>query len=87
MQISVFPAALRIDSKANALRFYDCVKHTILIEMESGWRLRIEPGNLISPISLHDIRTGVATFVPNLRDDDGSIAYRYRKYINAFLRY
>ena len=87
MQISVFPASLRVDSKANALRFYDCVKHIILIETEPGWRLRIEPGNLISEVSLHDIRTGVATFVPNLRDDDGSIAYRYRKYINAYLRY
>ena len=63
------------------------MKHTILIQMEDGWVLRIEPDNLISQISLHDIRTGVATFIPNLRDDDGSIAYRYRKYINAYLRY
>lgn len=86
MQLSVFPGSLRIDSHANALRFYSCVKHTILIDMGDGWKLRIEPGNLISPVSYHDIRTGVAQFVPNLKDEDGMIAYRYRKYINAWLR-
>lgn len=86
MQISVFPSSLRIDSKANALRFYSCVKHTILIDMCNGFKLRIEPGNLISPVSYHDIRTGVAQFVPNLKDEDGKIAYQYRKYINAWLR-
>ena len=86
MLISCFPASLRIDSHANALRFYQCVKHTILIDLKPGWKLRVEPGNLISTVSVEDIRNGYATFVPNLYDEDGKIAYRYRKYINAYLR-
>ena len=85
MQISVFPAVLRVTSKEKALKFYSCVKHCILVPADDDFYVRVEPGNLISLVSKADVQSGAATFVPALCDDNGDIAYRYRKYINAWL--
>lgn len=86
MKISVFRASLRVTSKATALEFYNCVKHTILIPCDKDFYVRVEPGNHISLVSKSAVNTGVAPFVPALSDPTGEIAYRYRKYINAYLR-
>lgn len=85
MIISVFRSSLRIRSKANALEFYDCVKHCMTIPYCDEYVIRVEPNNLISVVSKEDIKNGFAWAVPNLKDEDGSIAYSYRKYINAWL--
>ena len=85
MIISVFRANLRIRSKANALEFYDGVKHCMTIPYCDGYVIRVEPNKLIGVVSKEDIAKGRAWAVPNLKDEDGSIAYHYRKYINAWL--
>ena len=85
MQISVFPAALRITSKETAIQFYKCVKHVLLIPVDADYYVRVEPNYCISLVSCEDVRNGAAVFVPSLHDPDGTIAYRYRKHINAWL--
>lgn len=85
MQISVFRGSLRIVSKAAALEFYSCVKQIHLIPADGDMLIRVEPGCLISMVSRKDVQTGQAVWVPNLEDSDGSICYRWRKYINAWL--
>lgn len=86
MGISVFRANLRVTSKATALEFYNCVKHVILLPVDDEFFVRVEPNRCISLVSKADIKSGAAVFVPSMRDDTGEIAYRHRKYINAFLR-
>ena len=85
MQISVFPAKLRVTSKETAVQFYNCVKHVILMPVDADYYIRVEPGCLISLVSCEDVRNGAAVFVPNMHDPDGTLAYRYRKHINAWL--
>lgn len=85
MIITVYPANLRVRSKADALKFYGCIKHCITIPYMDDMVIRVEPNNLIGIVSKSDIRNGIAWAVPNFKDEDGSIAYRYRKYINAWL--
>lgn len=86
MVVSIFRADLRVTSKAKALEFYEGIKGVVLIPHAPGYFIRVEPGKLIGYVSREDIKKGIATLVPNLRDDDGAIAYQYRKYINAYLR-
>lgn len=86
MTITMFHrASLRITSKATALEFYEGVRDTACIPCEGEWLIRVEPGNLIGFITKEDLRAGRAWATPNLHDPDGAIAYRYRKYINAYL--
>ena len=85
MLISVFPGSLRIDSLANALRFYSCVKHCIIIPYTNDLVLRIEPDNCFTVIPKHAIRKGEAWMIPSIKDEDGRLAYKYRRYINAWL--
>lgn len=77
---------LVIESKETALEFYKGIKHCILIPSTPSLLIRVEPGNLIGFISEEEAQNGKARFIPNFRDDDGSIAYRHRRYINAYLR-
>ena len=84
--VSLFRSDLVIRSRETALEFYKGVKSCILIPYTEDMVIRVEPGNLIGIVSKEDVSNGYATFVPNLRDDDGGIAYRYRKYINAYLK-
>ena len=81
----VFKADLRVTSKTKALEFYKGVKHVILIPVDQEDSLRIEPGQHISIVPNKSIRNGSAPFVPSFYDEDGSLAYRNRKYINAYL--
>ena len=81
----VFKANLRVTSKATALEFYKGVKSVILIPMDQKDSIRVEPGQNISLVANTDIHNGIAPFVPSLRDEDGTLAYRNRKYINAYL--
>jgi len=85
MLISTFPSSLRITSKKTALDFYKCVKHCFVIPYNDAYVLRIEPDNCFSVISKETIRRGNAWMVPSFRDQDGKLAYNYRKYINAWL--
>ena len=85
MQISVFPAALRVISKETAVKFYNCIKHVTLIPLDADYSIRVEPGCHISLVSCEDVRTGAAVFVPSMYDPDGTLAYRYRKHINFWL--
>ena len=78
--------SLVVKDKATAQEFYKGIKACILIPCEEDTLIRVEPDNLIGFISKDDIKTGAATFIPNFYDEDGSIAYKYRKYINAYLR-
>ena len=85
--LNVFPCDLRITSKETAVRFYKCIKSGILIPI--NYRrdyLRVEPDNCISVVSKVDVVNGNAWMIPSIQDLDGTIAYRYRKVINAYLR-
>lgn len=81
----VFKADLRVTSKATALEFYKGVKSVILIPVDQQDTLRVEPGQHISLVPKESTRNGTAPFVPSFYDEDGSLAYRNRKYINAYL--
>jgi hypothetical protein len=85
MQISVFPGSLRITSKKSALEFYKCVKHCMVIPYTDEYVLRIEPDNCFTVISKYSIQKGEAWMIPSFKDQDGKLAYNYRKYINAWL--
>ena len=78
---------LRIRSKADALKFYEGVKACTLIPYtkDGVLVLRVEPNNCISVVSKIAISHGDAWMWPSTHDTDGSIAYRYRKVINAYL--
>lgn len=77
---------LIINSKATAQEFYKGVKSCILIPYIEDMMIRIEPDNLIGFVSKEAIKNGIAPFIPNIHDKDGSIAYQHRKHINAYLR-
>ena len=81
----VFKADLRIVSKETALEFYKGVKSVILIPFSEEQKIRVEPGQHISIITTASIYDGSAVFTPSLYDEDGTIAYHYRKYINQYL--
>ena len=85
MVSGIFKADLRVTSKEKALEFYKGVKNVILISCGREQRIRVEPGQHISIVSTESIKNGTAPFIPALYDEDGSIAYRYRKYINDYL--
>jgi hypothetical protein len=82
----VYPSDLRIRSKADALKFYDCVKACHIIPYNDTYELRIEPNRCFSVISKQAIADGTAWMHPSTYDEDGTLAYNYRKYINADLR-
>lgn len=94
MVLSVFRGDLQITDREKALEFYRCVKSVILIpagvyrDTDSTIRIfiRVEPGCLISRITSDEIEKGTACFTPSLYDPYGNICYRWRKYINAWLR-
>ena len=79
-------SGLVVNSKETAQEFYKGIKSCILIPHEEDMLIRVEPNNLIGFVSKADVKNGAATFVPNFHDEDGSIAYRHRKYINAYLK-
>ena len=79
-------AGLIIKSRETAQEFYKGVKACILIPYIDGHYIRVEPDNLIRFVSKEDVKNGTAAFIPNFHDEDGSMAYQYRKYINAYLR-
>jgi len=82
----VFHSDLRIRSKADALKFYDCIKACTLIPYNDTYKLRIEPNRCFSVISKQSIADGTAWMHPSNYDEDGTFAYNYRKYINAYLK-
>ena len=82
----VYPSDLCIRSKADALKFYDCVKACTLIPYNKDYYLRIEPNMCFTVIGRKTVAEGNAWMVPSVCDDDGTLAYNYRKYINAYLR-
>ena len=81
----VFRSDLRVTSKGKALEFYKGVKSVILIPVDQEDTLRVEPGQHISIVPKESIRNGTTPFVPSFYDEDGSLAYRNRKHINAYL--
>ena len=86
MKLSCFRSDLRITSKESALEFYRGVHRVELIPVDRQTVLRVEPDNCISLISKECIRNGSAPFHPSLHDPDGALAYRMRRFINAWLR-
>ena len=82
----VYRSDLRIRSKADALEFYDCIKACTLIPYNDTYKLRIEPNRCFSVISKQAIADGTAWMHPSTYDEDGTLAYNYRKYINAYLK-
>ena len=90
MELSVFKGDLQITSREKALEFYRSVKcvHLIPAGYSMGVQIfiRVEPGNHISRITSDEVVSGAACFVPALYDPYGNIAYKWRKYINAWLR-
>lgn len=94
MELSVFRSDLQITSRDKAVEFHKCIKCTHLIpagryeDTDGVIRIfiRVEPGFHISRITSLDIERGIAWAVPSLYDPYGNIAYRWRKYINAWLR-
>lgn len=82
----VYHADFRIRSKADAIKFYDCVKACNLIPYNDTYVIRVEPGKCFSVVSKKAIADGTAWMHPSTCDDDGTLTYNYRKYINAYLR-
>ena len=82
----IYPSDLRIRSKADALKLYDCVKGCALIPYNDTYKIRIEPNRCFSIISKQSIADGTAWMIPSVYDEDGTRAYNYRKYINAYLK-
>lgn len=82
----IYPSNLCIRTKADALKFYDCVKACTRIPYNKDYDLRIEPNRCFSVISKQAIADGTAWMHPSTYDEDGTLAYNYRKYINAYLK-
>ncbi len=82
----IFKHNLRVVSKEKALEFYKGVRSVILLPYSKTQHLRIEPGQHISLIPTKSIKDGSAAFIPSLFDEDGTIAYHYRKFINEYLK-
>lgn len=76
---------LRIRSKADALEFYEGIKACVLIPHSEWLYIRVEPNKCISTVSRKIVAEGKAWMIPSQHDADGSIAYGYRKHINAYL--
>ena len=77
---------LVITSKETALEFYKGIRSTIIIPYNDTYSLRIEPDKHFSIIARESIKGETAWMIPSIVDDGGIRAYRYRKYINAYLR-
>ena len=77
---------LVITSKATALEFYKGIRSTVIIPYNDTYVLRIEPNQCFSVIAKASIADGTAWMTPSVVDLDGIRAFRYRKYINAYLR-
>lgn len=94
MELSVFRSDLQITSREKALEFLKCIKCVHLIpagRYPVGDRfvlvfIRVEPGNHISRITSDELEKGIAWATPSMYDPYGNIAYKWRKYINAWLR-
>lgn len=82
----VFKRGFTITTKASAAEFYKCIKSVNLIPYDDVSVIRVEPNAHISLIPKKSINDGTAPFIPSFKDEDGKIAYDYRKYINAWLR-
>ena len=81
----IYRSGLRIRSKADALEFYDCIKACTIIPYNDVYVIRVEPNRCFSVISKQSVAEGKAWMMPSICDDDGTRAYRYRKYINAYI--
>lgn len=81
----VFKSGLRVTSKETALEFLKGVKNVILLPYDNEQVIRVESDYCISLIPKKSVNDGSAPFIPSFKDEDGSIAYGYRKYINAYL--
>lgn len=82
----IYRTDLVVNSYATAKEFLSCVKACFTIPYNDEYVIRVEPGNFVTILSKHSIKNGYAAFVPSICDSDGVIIYRYRKYINAYLR-
>ena len=78
-------AGLRVTSKSTALEFYKGIRRPILIPYDDKCLFRIEPGRLFGIVDKDSISKDTAWAYPNVYDFDGAMAYKYRKYINAYL--
>lgn len=75
----------RIRFKADATEFYNGVKSCTIIPYNDVYSIRVEPNRCFSIVSKQAIYEGKAWMIPSVYDDDGKLAYNYRKYINAYL--
>lgn len=82
----VFKKGLTVVSKETALEFYKGVKSVILIPFSEAAYIRIEPHQLFSILPAYCVRRGLAPFEPSIFDEDGSLAYKYRRSINQYLK-
>lgn len=82
----IFKRGFTITTKASVAEFYKCIKSVNLIPYDNESVIRVEPDAHFSIVSKKAISDGTAPFVPAFKDDDGSMAYKYRKYINTWLR-
>jgi hypothetical protein len=57
----------------------------MVVPYNESYFLRIEPDNCFTVIHRKELRSGNAWMIPSIRDTDGTLAYQYRKYINAWL--
>ena len=81
---AVHRSDLRITSKATALEFYEGIRACVLIPCDTHV-IRIEPNRCFTVFHRDNLTAGKAWMIPSVVDDDGIRAYRYRKYINAWL--
>jgi len=86
MELSCWRSDLQITSRETALEFYRCIRQVHLIWVDRDTFIRVEPNNQISRIPSSSVKDGSAWMYPGLYDPYGNIAYKWRKYINAWLR-
>ena len=80
---------LVINSKRAGVEFLDGIKGVVLVPVGpvknfDRYYLRVEPGRRVSFIRKSDIDSGAAAFIPASLDD-GSMIWRFRKWVNAWL--
>lgn len=78
-----------INSKRAGVEFLAGIKGVVPIPVGpvkncDRYYLRVEPGRRVSFIRKSDIDSGVAAFIPSSLDD-GSMIWRFRKWVNAWL--
>lgn len=79
----------QINSRSAALKFYKGITEKTIIPLDSPYEylsIRIYPGKRIAVVHNGDLKEGTDWLCASRFDSNGGILYRYRKYVNAYLK-